>query len=168
VVLSVAHHFAPTQDKKAKDKMVKVLKQEPRIYDIAFIFNFLAPVTCWADIYIITHAETKVPSISRKELAAIYLLKKNYWPDDSPIVPLNLPAQNALREQFSLDIFKRSTREMGEYWNKMSFKGVKPPITQASEQAALLFIQRVPNTIAYVGDKPPENKQVKILLQLKN
>jgi len=135
---------------------------------LCFIFNFLAPVTCWADIYIITHAETKVPSISRKELAAIYLLKKNYWPDDSPIVPLNLPAQNALREQFSLDIFKRSTREMGEYWNKMSFKGVKPPITQASEQAALLFIQRVPNTIAYVGDKPPENKQVKILLQLKN
>ncbi|MFK5948243.1 MAG: hypothetical protein QM500_05695, partial [Methylococcales bacterium] len=83
------------------------------------------------------------------------------------IIPINLSAQSTLREQLSQIIFKRSTREMGNYWNKMVFNGLNPPLTQASEPAALLFIQRVPNAVAYVAHKP-DNDQVKVLLKLRN
>jgi len=119
----------------------------------------------WADIYIITHPSTPIQSISRKDLAAIYLRKKRYWKDDSPIVPINLSALSPLRDQFTQTIFNRAPHEMGGYWNKMSFKGIHPPLIQSSEQTALLFIQRVPNTIAYVSSRP-DNNLVKVLLTL--
>lgn len=42
VILSVAHHFSPTRKKEDKEKMVALLKKETRLYDIAFLFRFLA------------------------------------------------------------------------------------------------------------------------------
>jgi len=134
---------------------------------LLFSFYFSILNIAVADIYIITNKITTKNSITKKELAAIYLLKKGYWADGNIIIPLNLSAQSTLREQFSQKIFKRSTREMGSYWNKMAFQGLNPPLTQASEQAVLLFIQRVPNSVAYMGHKP-NSDQVKVLLKLRN
>ncbi len=131
-----------------------------------FSLSLFFPTVSEADIYIITHRNTAVESISRQQLAAIYLLKKNYWDaDDSTIIPLNLPAQSIIRKRFTQVIFNRSPQMLGDYWNKMSFKGVNPPLTQSSEQAALLFIKRVPGAISYVSQRP-DDTLVKILLSI--
>jgi len=119
----------------------------------------------WADIYIVTQKNAPIEHISQQDLTAIYLKKKVYWDNSELILPINLSAQSPLREQLSQIIFKRSTRAMGSYWDKMSFKGVSPPLIQASQQAALLFIQRIPNSIGYTSIKP-DNSLLKVLLKL--
>jgi hypothetical protein len=125
----------------------------------------VVPIPSWADIYIITHISTPIETISKEELATIYLLKKTYWDDSLPITPINLSANTTLHQQFTQQVFKRSPRRMETYWNNMSYKGIKPPVTESSENSVHLFVKRVPGAIAYTTKKPSD-KNVKILFKL--
>ncbi len=132
---------------------------------VLLFLSLLVIMPCQADIYIATHIKTHVKHFDQHQLAAIYLLKQRFWDDEQPIIPLNMPAQTLLRQQFTQAVFHRSPKMLGNYWNKMLFKGINPPLIQSSEQAALLFIKRVPGAICYLSKRPADN-EIKILMTL--
>ncbi len=112
-------------------------------------------------------ASPQVPdtTISVKQLADIYSLKKSFWADDTRVVPVNREALSDEREKFSEAVFNLSPQELAEYWNQLRFQGKLPPLVQTSDQAVLGFVRSVPGAIGYInaGVQPTG---VKILLRL--
>lgn len=57
-------------------------------------------------------SSTQVPdaSISVEQLADIYTLKKNFWADKTPVVPINREASSEERKTFSEAVFDLSPK----------------------------------------------------------
>jgi ABC-type phosphate transport system substrate-binding protein len=117
-----------------------------------------------ADLYIIANKDLPAAQLDKNDIAAIYLLKKKHWENGDDIMPINLPVQAEARTRFTAEIFDSTPEKLGSYWDKMLFKGETPPVTQNSEQAVILFVERVKGAIGYVETKP-QSPQVKILQQ---
>ncbi|MDI1230822.1 MAG: hypothetical protein PSU93_06720 [Methylobacter sp.] len=117
-----------------------------------------------ADLYIIANKDLPAAQLDKSDIAAIYLLKKKHWENGEDIMPINLPAQADARARFTAEIFDSTPDKLGSYWDKMLFKGETPPVTQNSEQAVILFVERIKGAIGYVETKP-QSPQIKILQQ---
>ena len=98
-------------------------------------------------------ASTQVPdvNISVNQLADIYTLKKNFWADQTQVVPVNREASSVEREKFSEAVFNLSPLDLAEYWNRLRFQGKLPPLVQISDQAVLGFVRSVPGAIGYIN-----------------
>jgi len=120
--------------------------------------------SAWADLYIIANKDLSAAQLDKDDIAAIYLLKKKHWENGDDIMPINLPAQADARTRFTAEIFDSTPDKLGSYWDKMLFKGETPPVTQNSEQAVILFVERIKGAIGYVETKP-QSPQIKILHQ---
>ncbi len=128
-------------------------------------FGFLIPLSnVWADLYIIANKDLPITHLDKNDIAAIYLLKKKHWENGEDIMPINLPAQADARTRFTAEIFDSTPEKLGSYWDKMLFKGETPPVTQNSEQAVILFVERIKGAIGYVESKP-QSPNIKILQQ---
>jgi len=121
----------------------------------------------WADLYIIANKDLPAAQLAKDDIAAIYLLKKKHWENGDDIMPINLPAQAEARNRFTAEIFDSTPDKLGSYWDQMLFKGETPPATQNSEQAVILFVERIKGAIGYVETKP-QSPQIKILNQFSN
>lgn len=119
----------------------------------------------YADLYVIANKDLPVKQLEKSDIAAIYLLKKKQWENGESIMPINLPAQSSARSRFTSEIFNSSPDKLSSYWDEMLFKGINPPVIQNSEQAVILFVERVKGAIGYVEAKPAQNAQVKIIQQ---
>jgi len=112
-------------------------------------------------------ASNQVPdtTISAKQLADIYLLKKSFWADNSQVVPVNREASSTEREKFSEAVFNLSPQELAEHWNRLRFQGKLPPLIQTSDEAILGFVRNVPGAVGYINANHPVSG-VKILMQI--
>jgi ABC-type phosphate transport system substrate-binding protein len=100
-----------------------------------------------------------------KELADIYIMKKQEWPDGIKIVPVNREVTSREREAFSKEVFNLSPQQTADYWNRLRFQGKLPPSVQTSDQAVLNFVRTIPGAIGYVSVQALP-KDVKVLREL--
>ena len=116
-------------------------------------------------LLVIASPQVPVEKITVNQLADIYALKKSQWSNAVPMVPVNREAGSDERDNFSDTVFKMSSQELSEFWNKLRFEGKHPPLTQISDHAVISFVRSVPGAIGYVSaDETPTG--VKILLRL--
>lgn len=117
------------------------------------------------ELLVIASQQVPDATISVKQLADTYALKKTRWANEIQMVPVNREASSMEREKFSEAVFKLSPQELAEYWNRLRFQGKFPPLVQTSDQAVLSFVRNVPGAIGYINaDQQPTG--VKILLRL--
>jgi ABC-type phosphate transport system substrate-binding protein len=133
---------------------------------LIILLIILLPLSAHADLYIIANKNLPIVQLEKSDIAAIYLLKKKYWENGDDIMPINLPATADARTHFTAQVFDSTPEKLGSYWDKMLFKGETPPVTQNSEQAVIMFVERINGAIGYVETKP-QSSQIKILQQFK-
>ncbi len=114
-------------------------------------------------LYVIGHKGSFNIDQEKQFLADYYLLKRKKSVKGILVIPVNLPVNNPVRGQFSNSIFNHSPVAMSEYWDRMSFRGIRPPVVQNSEQAVMLFVSRVEGAIGYVKILPEANNSVDVL-----
>jgi ABC-type phosphate transport system substrate-binding protein len=85
------------------------------------------------------------------ELALIYRRKKLFWSEGVRVTPINLEANDPLRQLFSQRVLRISPEAMQRYWNDMYFNGVSPPHVLASAEAVLRFVAQTPGAVGYVA-----------------
>lgn len=113
-------------------------------------------------LYIIGHKGSFGAEHTVEHIADYYLLKIKENDVGDSIIPINLPLNNPVRTKFSTTIFNRSPNALSDYWDRLSFRGIRPPIIQNSEQAVVLFVSRIKGSIGYVSQKPV-NDQIDVL-----
>ena len=102
------------------------------------------------DIVVIIVHPRRTSQLSLEDVAQIYLKRRRFWDDGSPVVPLNLPSGTPLRERFSRVVLRDSEARLVEYWNRQYFYGIFPPATLASTEAVRRYVASDPNAIGYL------------------
>jgi ABC-type phosphate transport system substrate-binding protein len=85
------------------------------------------------------------------ELALIYRRKKLFWDEGVRVTPINLQANDPLRQLFSQRVLRTSPEAMQRYWNDMYFNGVSPPHVVASSEAVIRLVAQTPGAVGYVA-----------------
>ncbi len=125
----------------------------------------LAPRANAASLFVVGH-KGSFGDTEKSRVAEYYLLKRKMTGAGDVVIPINLPSEHPLRNAFSQALFNRSPLALGEYWDRMSFRGIKPPVVQSSEQAVILFVGRIKGAIGYVSRRPDADSGVVILQEI--
>jgi hypothetical protein len=84
-------------------------------------------------------------------LSLIFRRKLIYSQDGGRWEPVNLPADHALRRQFSRAVLGASPEALEDFWNQQYFQGLLPPHVLGSEEAVMRFVASTPYAIGYVA-----------------
>ena len=115
-------------------------------------------------LVVIVHRD-RAATMSQEDLSNIYLKKRRFWGDGSPIVPLNREAGSTPRETFSRRVLGGATATFVGYWNDQYFHGVFPPATLSSSDAVKRYVAADRNAIGYVWSTELDDS-VRVLLRI--
>ena len=101
------------------------------------------------DIAVIVNKD-RTTQLNREEIAQIFLKKRRFWDDGTPMLPVNQSAGSTTRASFDRAVFGAGARRLSVYWNRAYFGGVLPPATLASDEAVRRFVVSEPRAIGYI------------------
>ncbi|HEX2716545.1 MAG TPA: hypothetical protein VHM67_02630 [Gemmatimonadaceae bacterium] len=109
--------------------------------------------TAGAGYRVIVHSSNPVGSLSKQEIAAIFMKRTTTWAGGQPMQPVDLPLEAAVRDRFSRDIIGKAAHAVKAYWNQMIFTARKvPPPERASDTDVIEFVRANPSAIGYVSE----------------
>ncbi len=138
-----------------------------RFFSIVLALIILAPANIAGQesrVAVIVHPARRA-ELSTDEVAQIYLRRKRFWDDGTPVVPLNLPSQTPLRTRFSRLVLQQTEPRLADYWNRLYFDGILPPATLASTEAIRRYVASDINAIGYVPVSEVDGS-VRVILHL--
>ena len=118
---------------------------------LALLLLSVSTPACAAELLlaVIVHpSRTDMPT--RADVARIYLQRRHFWSDGTPIVPLNREPVSAVREAFSGRVLGNDSAHFAAYWNAQYFHGVFPPVVLSSGSAVKRYVAADPGAIGYV------------------
>jgi len=114
---------------------------------------------------VVVNRRNPVREISLRELKSVYGARSHFWRDGQPVIAVNREAGSTTREEFSMLVFGRSSREMSGYWNERYFQGVLPPLVLTSDEAVIRYVERTLGAVGYVPARKADDR-VKVILIL--
>lgn len=115
------------------------------------------------DFRVVVHAANPVSSITRQELADLFL-KKKAWPTGQPAAPANRPEGDRLRAAFTRAVHRKPVAAVVSYWNQQVFSGRGiPPVEHESDDDVLAAVRANPNAVGYVTSDAAAARGVKVL-----
>lgn len=123
-----------------------------RTFQLAAVFLLLCADLALGEpaLVVITHP-SRPAHLASEEVARIYLKRKRFWNDGSPIVPINREAGSEERELFEKEFLSTTKLDMVAYWNQRYFHGVFPPATLESDEAVKRYVASDPNAVGYIA-----------------
>jgi ABC-type phosphate transport system substrate-binding protein len=100
---------------------------------------------------VIINTSNSVSSISKEDLARIFLKKTTKFPDGRGASPVDLPLSSSVRESFSREIHGKPASAVDAYWQQQIFSGKDVPPAQKSEAGAVDFVRSNSNGVGYVS-----------------
>ena len=91
-------------------------------------------------------------SISKKELAMVFLKKRKRWEDGTVIAPIDQQAKASVRATFSEEIFRKKVSAIRSYWQSAMFSGMaSAPDEKKSDQDVINYVKNNKGAIGYVS-----------------
>jgi len=105
-----------------------------------------------AAFVVVVHADNPTPSLTREQVARLFLRKSARWPGGQPALPVDLPQDAPVRAAFTRSVLERSVSSVRAYWQERIFSGRDvPPPEQPGEAAALTYVRAHPEAVGYVS-----------------
>lgn len=124
-----------------------------------------SPHAAFAGTSVIVNAANKTAP-DREKIKAVFLGTARRWADGSPAQPLDLPANDAIRNGFYEKLMDKSGMEMKIYWSTTIFTGAGvPPKPLSNAGEVLKFVEENPGAVGYV-DSASAGPKVKVVLTL--
>lgn len=118
-----------------------------------------------ADVVAVVSAKSTVTTLSKNQVADIFLGKAARFPDGSPAVPIDQAEASPVRDMFYTQFIGKSAAQMKAHWSKIIFTGRgKPPKAVANDIEARTLIAANPQAIGYI-ERASVDSSVKVLLQ---
>lgn len=109
----------------------------PKSYSVTFVVNSTNPQE----------------SISKSELANLFLKKKRYWPNGSLVRFIDRQKGQSEREFLLRNILGMSQRELDQYWvGKKLYAGDSAPLQADSDAMALRLVDQLEGGVSYVSN----------------
>ena len=118
------------------------------------------------EFQVIVHATNPSASLTKTELARMFLKKLTTWKKNNDLVyPVDLQKDSLVRIQFSQDILGKKVAAIKAYWQQQIFAGREiPPMEKASDEEVLKYVEQQTGAIGYVSRSTDIRKyQVKVI-----
>ena len=99
---------------------------------------------------VIVGKESPVHTLTLDVVRDVYLRRRRLWPDGTRVMPVNLPADSPDRRRFSQSVLGRLPSELVDYWNRLYFDGIRPPLVLRTPEAVLAYLAAEPAAVGYV------------------
>ena len=101
---------------------------------------------------VIVHPANPTTSLSRDQLADMFLKKVTRWPDGEKIRPVDQRTSSPVRKELTERVLRKSLAAVRSYWQQLIFSGRSiPPPELDSEAAVIAFVARHRGAIGYVS-----------------
>ena len=101
-------------------------------------------------IAVVVGTKSAIESVTLDTLRELYLRRRRVWPDGSRADPVNLPADSPVRQMFSERVLGRAPRDLGSYWDRRYFEGIRPPLVLQTSEAVCAYVGVEPHAIGYL------------------
>jgi len=119
-----------------------------------------------AEVVVIGNKGSSVSSLSADQASAIFLKKTDSFPDGTPVVAVDLPNDNPVRDEFYDKATHKNANQVKSYWAKRIFTGKGTPNDiQHSESDVKSWVAGGADHIGYVSAAAVDDS-VKVLLRL--
>lgn len=116
------------------------------------------------DFAVIVNAANPVSTLSKDEVAKLFLKKTVSWSSGKSASPVELPPSAKIRESFARAVLNKTVAQVRSYWQQQIFSGRDvPPPEKPSEDEVLAFVRANPNAIGYVSRTANVGRGVKVL-----
>ena len=79
-------------------------------------------------VVVIVHKENKVADPTLKELRALLLLDRQFWPDGSRVVLIRRPTTSAEEKTLLRELYSMTEDKLRKYWTGRLFRGEIPAL----------------------------------------
>ena len=112
-----------------------------------------APATVAAGGYqIVVNPSNPAAAVSAAQLSRMFLKKLPKWDHGATVVPVDQPAEAAVRAEFSKAVHGKAVAAVAAYWQQQIFAGRDvPPAEKAGDEAVLAFVRANPGAVGYVS-----------------
>ena len=101
---------------------------------------------------VVVHRSNQVESLSRQQLADLFLKTVTRWPNGQTVQPVELRGEPEARVQFARQVHGKSLAALRSHWNKSIFSGREvPPLELSSDEEVLAFVRANPGAIGVVS-----------------
>jgi ABC-type phosphate transport system substrate-binding protein len=118
-----------------------------------------------ADVVAVVSAHSAITSMSKSEVADIFLGKTTRFPDGKAVMPIDQAESSPLRDEFYLKFTGKSPAQLRAHWSKIIFtgRGQPPPVALSSVEIKKRIVAD-PDAIGYI-ERTMVDGSVKILAQ---
>jgi ABC-type phosphate transport system substrate-binding protein len=124
----------------------------------------LATGAAGAEVVAVVSANSSVATLSKNQVADIFLGKTARFPDGSQAVPIDQAEGTVARDEFYVQFTGRSAAQIKAHWSKIIFTGRgQPPRTVSSSSEIKQLLAQNPKAIGYI-ELSTVDDSVKVLL----
>jgi ABC-type phosphate transport system substrate-binding protein len=111
----------------------------------------LAMAAARADIVVVVSDKSDVTSLSKNQLADIFLGKAARYPNGRLAVPIDQSEGAAARDEFYARFIGKSAAQLKAHWSKIIFTGRgQPPRATSNSSDTKRLLRENPNAISYI------------------
>lgn len=116
-----------------------------------------------ADVVVVASSKSPLTSLSKNQVAEIFLGKTARFPDGRLAVPIDQEEGLAARDEFYAVFTGKSPAQLKSHWTKIIFTGRgKPPMAVSSSAEVRRLIAANPLTIGYI-ERSAVDSTIKVL-----
>lgn len=131
----------------------------------AFAFLLAGPYAT-AEVVVVANKSAPVRSLNIEQVKSIFLKKTDTFPDGTPVVAVDLPYDNEVREEFYQKAVNKRASQVKSYWAKRVFTGKgSPNNTKKNDSAVKRWVASGANRLGYI-DANSVDGSVKVMLRL--
>lgn len=120
-----------------------------------------------SNLILVANPSVDVERMTERELADYFLKKKIFWPDQTPVRPIQWIEGQEARSVFLKAILQKSEYELAQYWMYQKLQaGSRPPLSLKSAEAICHFVATVDGSIGYFLDSLPDLAECAQLRQI--
>lgn len=111
----------------------------------------LASSLAWAEVVVVVSAQNPVASLTRSELADIYLGRISRFPTGQPVMPLDMSESSPTYATFYRAYLGQTPAQIKMHWSRLIFTGRgQPPRSMADSKAMADFVAGHAEAIGYL------------------
>lgn len=117
-------------------------------------------------LVVVVGKTSAIATVDTDVLRDVYLRRRRLWADGRRAIPVNLPADSPYRLAFSRRVLGRLPTELVEYWNRLYFDGIRPPLVLRSPAAACAYVATEPAALAYLPADAVDTESCRVIMVL--
>ncbi|CBL45302.1 Hypothetical protein HDN1F_17190 [gamma proteobacterium HdN1] len=118
----------------------------------------LSTTPAYAEFVVIVHKDADVRSMSKDEVARVFMMKSKTLPNGREVVPLSQSSREQFNDRFFDLITQRSRLQRDAYWARLMFTGKgQQPKSVESDAAMLAAVAAHPKYIGFIDSKSLDN-----------